>query len=64
MTFDPKGKEVEYLNKGFEKVIANFVGIKTDCSRYSSFFLSKSQLYKHLKTSYVRVVQATSFFPT
>ena len=47
--FDPEGEEVDYSDKGFEEVIANFVGIETVCSKCSSSFSSKLQLHKHLK---------------
>ena len=64
MTVDPKGEKVDYLDEGFEEVIANFVGIETGCSKYSSSFPSKSQLHKHLKTGCVGAVQATPLPPT
>lgn len=63
-TFDPKGKEVDYSDEGFEEVIANFVGIETVCSKCSSFFPSKSLLHKHLKTGCAGAVQATPLPPT
>lgn len=40
-TFDADNKKVDYSDEGFEKVIANFVGIKKVCSKCSSSFLSK-----------------------
>ena len=64
MTFDPEGEEIHYSDKGFEEVIANFVGIETVCSKCSSFFPSKSQLYKHLKVGCAGAVQATPLLPT
>lgn len=62
--FDSESEEVDYSNKGFEKVIANFMGIEIVCSTYGSFFSSKLQLYKHLKAGYAGAVQATLFPPT
>lgn len=38
-----------YLNKGYDKVIVNFVGIEIICLNYCSFFSSKSKLHKHVK---------------
>lgn len=61
---DPEDEEVDYLDKGFKKVIANFVGIEIDCSKCSSSFFSKSQLQNYLKASYVEAVQAILFLPT
>ena len=63
-TFDPEGEEVDYSDEGFEEVIANFVGIETVCSKCSSSFPSKSQLYKHLKVGCAGAVQATPLPPT
>lgn len=59
MTVDPKSKEVDYLDKGFKEVIANFVRIKIDCSKCSFFSPFKLQLHKHLKAGCTGVIQAT-----
>ena len=48
-TFNLKGKEVDYLDKGFKEIIANFVKIKIGYLKCSSSFPSKLQLHKHLK---------------
>lgn len=38
MTFDFKSKEVNYSDKGFNKVVTNFVEIEAICSKCSFFF--------------------------
>ena len=63
-TFDSEGEEVDYSDKGFEEVIANFVGIETVCSKCSFSFPSKSQLHKHLKAGCAGAVQAMPLPPT
>ena len=63
-TVDPEGEEIDYSDKGFEDVIANFVGIEVGCSKCNSSFPSKSQLHKHLKADCAGVVQATPLLPT
>ncbi len=62
-TFD-LDKEVDYSDKGFEEVIANFVRIETVCSKCSSFFSSKLQLHKYLKAGCVKAVQPIPRPPT
>lgn len=52
-----EAKEVYYLDKGFDKVDANFVRIKSSYGKCGSFFSLKSQLHKHLKKSYTSLVQ-------
>lgn len=59
MTFNPVVEEVDYSDKGFKEVIANFVKIETICSKCNSFFPSQLQLHKHLKTGWTGAVQAT-----
>lgn len=44
-------EEVSYLNKGYDKVVVNFIKIKTVCFRYHVSFFSKSKLYKYIKAS-------------
>lgn len=54
--FDLVGKGVNYFDKGFKELIANFVEIETFCSRCNSSSPLKSQLHKHLKAGYTRTV--------
>lgn len=60
-TFDSIGEKVNYFNKDFKEVIANFVGIETVYLRYNSSFSFKLQLYKYLKASCVGTIQTTLF---
>lgn len=62
--FEAEKKEVNYLNKGFDKVVVNFVGIKTVCIKYNISFSSKFKLHKHLKAGYVEIIQALFFLLT
>lgn len=64
MTLNLESKKVDYSDKGFEKVIINFVGIETVCKKCSSSFPSKLQLYKHLKVNCLKTMQATLIPPT
>lgn len=40
-TFNSISKKVNYFNKDFKEVIANFVGIEIVCLRYNSSFFFK-----------------------
>lgn len=40
MIFTFVDKEVDHSDKGFEKVIANFIAIETVCSKFNTFFFS------------------------
>lgn len=44
-----KTKKVQYLDKDFAKVDANFVEIESLYGKYESPFFSKSKLHKYLK---------------
>lgn len=44
-------KDITYSDKGFDKVIINFVGIKTAYLKCHTSFPSKSKLHKHIKAS-------------
>lgn len=48
--FDANGEDIIYLDKSFDKVIVNFIGIETFCLKCHSSFPLKSKLYKHIKT--------------
>lgn len=48
-TLDQESKKVQYSDKEFYKVDANFVGVKTLCGKCGAPFSSKSRLHKHLK---------------
>ena len=63
-TFDPKGKEVDYCDKDFKEVIANFVRIETVFSKCSSSFPSRLQLHKHLKAGCAGAMKATPLLLT
>lgn len=56
-TLEHTNEEVQYSDKGFDKVDANFGGIESVCGKYGRFFSSKFQLYKHLKKSCTGLVQ-------
>lgn len=47
--FEDEEGDVTYLDKGFNEVFVNFVGIETSCLKCRSSFLSKSKLHKHVK---------------
>lgn len=53
-TFEDDKRDVSYSNKGFDKIIVNFVGIETTCLKCHLSFLLKSKLYKYVKVSYVK----------
>lgn len=61
---DLEDEEVDYSDKGFKEVIANFVEIKTSCSKCSSYFPFKSQLHKPLKAGCIEAMQAIPLSPT
>lgn len=46
---EQEAEEVQYLDKGFDEIDANFVGIETSCRKYRTPFSSKFRLHKHLK---------------
>lgn len=52
-TFENEERNVTYSDKGFDKVLVNFVGIETTYLKCRSSFPSKSKLYKHLKAGCV-----------
>lgn len=60
-TFDTDREDIAYSDKGFNKVVVNFVRIKTSYLKYHSSFFSKSKLYKHIKTGCIREVLTSSF---
>lgn len=64
ITLGTKGKEVYYSNKGFDEVVANFVGIDIAYIRRSVSFSSKSPLHQYLKAGYTREPQAPFSLPT
>lgn len=49
VTFDGKKKDVTYLNKKFNKILVNFMIIKTTCLNCYLFFSLRSKLYPHVK---------------
>ena len=49
--FEEEGDNVTYLNKDFDKIAVNFVGIKTLCINYYATFPSRLKLHNHLKNS-------------
>lgn len=57
MKLEYKTKEVQYSNKNFDKIDANFMEIKLLYRKYESLFFSKSQLYKHLKEDCISLLQ-------
>ena len=48
-TLEQESKEVQYSDKGFDKVNANFVGVEASCGKCRASFFSKSRLHKHFK---------------
>ena len=48
-----KKRDITYLDKGFDKVLVNSVGIKTTYLKCRLFFSSKSKLYKYGKAGYI-----------
>lgn len=59
MAFEAKREEINYLDKDFDKVVMNFVGIETACAKCKTFFSLKSKLYKHLKAGCIKTVQTS-----
>lgn len=59
--FKNEKRDVTYLDKGFEEVVVNFMGIETTCLKYCSSFLSKLKLHKHVKADYVKEALPSSF---
>ncbi len=49
MTFEQEGEEVQYSDKGFDEVDANFVGIESLYGKCGAPFSLKSLPHKHLK---------------
>lgn len=49
ITFEDGEGDIIYSDKGFDKVIVNFVGIETTYLKYHLSFSSKSKLPKHVK---------------
>lgn len=58
--FKEEKGDVSYLNKGFDKILLNFVGIKTICLKCCSSFLLKPKLHKYVKAGYVEKVSFSS----
>lgn len=58
ITLDQNAEEVQYSNKGFDKVDANFVGIEISCEKCGTPFFSKSQLHKYLKDGCTALVHS------
>lgn len=54
ITFENEERDVTYLDKGFGKVLVNFVKIETTCLKCRSFFFSKSKLHKYVKAGYIK----------
>lgn len=46
-TLEQESKKIQYLDKGFDKMVADFVGIKTLCRKWEIFFFSKFRLHKY-----------------
>lgn len=61
-TFDSDREDIANSNKGFDKVVVNFVGIETLYSKCYSFFLSKSKMHKHITIGCLK--EALPFFST
>lgn len=59
--FELKEGDVNYLDKGFDKDVVNFVEIKTVCSRCYRSFSSKSKLHNHIKVSCLKESFLASF---
>lgn len=52
-TFETEEEELASLDKGFDEVFVNFVGIEAVCSKCRSSFPSKSKLHTHIKSDCV-----------
>ena len=59
--FEPGKKDVTYSNKDFNKVVINFVGIKTLYTKCHATFSSKSKRYNYLKTGCMEVTLFSPF---
>lgn len=55
-TFKTEKKDIIYLDKGFDKIIINFVRIEIIYSKYHMFFFSNFKLHKQIKASYAEKV--------
>lgn len=53
ITFKEEKRDVSYSDKGFNKILVNFVGIETIYLKYCSSFPLKSKLHKYVKAGYV-----------
>lgn len=62
--FEDERKEFNYSNKGFDKVVVNFVEIETICTKCNTSFFSRSKLHKYLKTDCLGTVQVLLAPPT
>lgn len=62
IVFEAKREEINYLNKGFNKVVINFIGIETTYIKCNIFFSLKFKLYKYLKTGCIKTVQILPIF--
>lgn len=58
--FDVDKEDITYLDKGFDKVIINFVRIETFCLKCYSSFPLESKLYKYIKADCIK--KALLFF--
>ena len=54
---EQESEEMQYSNKGFDEVDANFVCIETSCGKCGAPFSSKSRLHKYLKDGCVISLQ-------
>lgn len=53
ITLELEEKEIQYSDKGFDKVDAHFINIEISYGKFEALFSSKSRLHKHLKNSYI-----------
>lgn len=52
-----------YTNKGYQELQINFVGIKSSCHYYNTFFQSRSTLYKYVKEG-CKILKVTAYSET
>lgn len=56
-TFEQEDKKFQYPDKGFDKLDANFIGIKSSYEKSAALFSSTPLLHKHLKNGYISSFQ-------
>lgn len=53
--FENKADKVSYLDEKFDKIIVNFVGIETSCTKCRAIFPSKSKFYNYLRSGCLEI---------